>query len=46
MENRDGEGVFVNERLAFGSAITSSEHVENLRTQGITHLINLRLPPE
>jgi hypothetical protein len=33
---------FVNERLAFGSAITSSEHVENLRTQGITHLINLR----
>jgi len=33
---------FVSDRLAFGSAITSWEHVKNLRAQGITHVINLR----
>jgi hypothetical protein len=33
---------FVNDRLAFGSAITSWEHVKNLRARGITHVINLR----
>ena len=33
---------FINDRLAFGSAITSWEHVKNLRAQGITHVINLR----
>lgn len=33
---------FVTDRLAFGSAITSSDHVENLRAQGVTHVINLR----
>jgi len=33
---------FVIERLAFGSAITSWGHVENLRAEGVTHVINLR----
>jgi protein-tyrosine phosphatase len=33
---------FVNDRLAFGSAITSWQHVEKLRAQGITHVVNLR----
>ena len=33
---------FVTGRLAFGSAVSSSEHVERLRAQGITHIINLR----
>jgi hypothetical protein len=33
---------FVTDRLAFGSAVTSSAHVDNLRAQGITHVINLR----
>ena len=29
-------------RLAFGSAITTKNHVKQLRTLGITHVINLR----
>ena len=33
---------FVNRRLAFGSAITNWRHVEQLRTLGITHVLNLR----
>jgi protein-tyrosine phosphatase len=33
---------FVSRRLAFGSAITTKTHVEQLRTLGITHVINLR----
>jgi hypothetical protein len=33
---------FVNNRLAFGSAITSWDHVANLRAKGVTHVINLR----
>ena len=33
---------FVTDRLAFGSAIKSWRHVERLRAQGITHVINLR----
>lgn len=33
---------FVSKRLAFGSAITSSVHVKELRAQGITHVVNLR----
>jgi len=33
---------FVTERLAFGSAITSWQHVEKLRALGITHIVNLR----
>jgi protein-tyrosine phosphatase len=33
---------FVSERLAFGSAIKTKHHVKQLRTLGITHVINLR----
>jgi hypothetical protein len=33
---------FVTKRLAFGSAITTRGHVEQLRALGITHVINLR----
>jgi predicted protein tyrosine phosphatase len=33
---------FVNERLAFGSAIKTCQHVERLRAVGITHVLNLR----
>lgn len=33
---------FVNDRLAFGSAIKTWRHVEQLRALGITHVINLR----
>jgi len=33
---------FVNERLAFGSAIRTWQHVEKLRAVGITHVLNLR----
>jgi protein-tyrosine phosphatase len=33
---------FVNRRLAFGSAITTWSHVEQLQALGITHVINLR----
>jgi protein tyrosine phosphatase (PTP) superfamily phosphohydrolase (DUF442 family) len=33
---------FVTKRLAFGSAITSWQHVEQLKRLGITHVINLR----
>lgn len=33
---------FVNERLAFGSAIKTCPHVERLRAVGITHVLNLR----
>jgi len=33
---------FVNRRLAFGSAITTWNHVERLQALGITHVINLR----
>ena len=29
-------------RLAFGSAITTKTHVKQLRTLGVTHVINLR----
>lgn len=36
---------FVSERLAFGSAVTRWEHIESLRTQGVTHTINLRWHP-
>jgi len=33
---------FVNDRLAFGSAVRTWGHVEKLRALGITHIINLR----
>lgn len=33
---------FVTKRLAFGSAVSSFEHVRTLRAQGFTHVINLR----
>jgi protein-tyrosine phosphatase len=33
---------FVSERLAFGSAINTKNHVKQLRALGITHVINLR----
>ena len=33
---------FVTKRLAFGSAITTWGHVEQLQALGITHVINLR----
>jgi len=33
---------FVNERLAFGSAIQTCQHVERLGAVGITHVLNLR----
>jgi predicted protein tyrosine phosphatase len=33
---------FVSERLAFGSAIKTKTHVKQLRSLGITHIINLR----
>jgi len=33
---------FVTKRLAFGSAVTSWGHAEELRELGITHIINLR----
>ena len=33
---------FVTKRLAFGSAITSWRHVEQLQVLGITHVVNLR----
>ncbi len=33
---------WVTKRLAFGSAITTWRHVEQLQTLGITHIVNLR----
>jgi protein-tyrosine phosphatase len=33
---------WVSKRLAFGSAITTWGHVEQLKTLGITHVVNLR----
>ena len=33
---------FVNKRLAFGSAVTTWGHADQLRDLGITHIINLR----
>src|ERR1700687_4979926 len=33
---------WVSKRLAFGSAITTWGHVEQLQALGITHIINLR----
>jgi hypothetical protein len=33
---------FVGKRLAFGSAIRTKTHVKQLRSLGITHVINLR----
>jgi len=33
---------WVTKRLAFGSAITTGGHVEQLETLGITHVVNLR----
>jgi predicted protein tyrosine phosphatase len=33
---------FVNDRLAFGSAIKTWQHVDKLRAVGITHVVNLR----
>jgi hypothetical protein len=33
---------FVNDRLAFGSAVRTWGHVEKLRALGITHIVNLR----
>lgn len=33
---------FVSKRLAFGSAIKTKTHVKQLRSLGITHVINLR----
>jgi hypothetical protein len=33
---------FVSKRLAFGSAIKTKQHVEQLQAIGITHVINLR----
>ena len=33
---------WVTNRLAFGSAITSWRHVEQLRALGVTHVVNLR----
>ena len=33
---------FVTKRLAFGSAVTTWQHVEQLQALGITHIINLR----
>ncbi len=33
---------WVSKRLAFGSAITTRGHVEQLQTLGITHVVNLR----
>ena len=44
MESERGESmrVFsVNRRLAFGSAITTRHHVEQLRAMGVTHVLNL-----
>jgi protein-tyrosine phosphatase len=36
------QAYFVNRRLAFGSAITTWKHVEQLQALGFTHVINLR----
>jgi|HubBroStandDraft_4_1064222.scaffolds.fasta_scaffold438618_2 hypothetical protein len=33
---------WVSKRLAFGSAITTRQHVEKLQSLGVTHVINLR----
>jgi protein-tyrosine phosphatase len=33
---------WVTKRLAFGSAITTWQHVEQLKAQGVTHVVNLR----
>jgi protein-tyrosine phosphatase len=33
---------WVTKRLAFGSAITTWRHVELLKAQGVTHVVNLR----
>jgi protein-tyrosine phosphatase len=33
---------WVTKRLAFGSAITTGQHVEQLEALGITHVVNLR----
>jgi protein-tyrosine phosphatase len=33
---------WVSKRLAFGSAITTWQHVEKLQSLGVTHVINLR----
>ena len=33
---------WVSKRLAFGSAITTWQHVEKLQALGVTHVINLR----
>jgi len=33
---------WVSKRLAFGSAITTQRHVEQLQALGVTHVINLR----
>ena len=33
---------FVSKRLAFGSAVKTKTHVKQLRSFGITHIINLR----
>ena len=33
---------WVTKRLAFGSAITAWRHVDQLKAQGVTHVINLR----
>jgi protein-tyrosine phosphatase len=33
---------WVTKRLAFGSAITTWRHVEQLKAQGVTHVVNLR----
>lgn len=33
---------WVTKRLAFGSAITTERHVEQLKAQGVTHVVNLR----
>jgi len=33
---------FVTTRLAFGSAVTTWQHVEKLQALGITHVVNLR----
>ena len=33
---------WVSKRLAFGSAVTTWDHVEKLQAHGVTHVINLR----
>jgi protein-tyrosine phosphatase len=33
---------WVTKRLAFGSAITAWRHVDQLKAQGVTHVVNLR----